>query len=196
MKFFLGIIASLIFFAAAFAVPVSAQTNARVGKIGIIDTRLFLNGKTVIKKYVDAINAVNVEFKSVATELDAMALKVQNLEKELRVFQEQAQKGVQLNQATVNAKLEDYDRLSREYKFRKEDNEARYNRRQAALVSPVQRDISAALQEFTKKNGYVIIFDISKDQTGLFLSLGEKTDLTIDFITFYNARPATAAVTK
>lgn len=196
MKFFLGITVNLIFFAAAFAGSVSAQTGATSGKIGVIDTRFFLDAKTGIKKYVDAINAVNIEFKATAAEMDAMALKVQNLEKELRILQEQAQKGVQLNQTTVNAKLDEYDRLSREYKFKKEDNEARYNSRQAALVFPVQRDINAAIKEFTKKNGYVIIFDISKDQRGLFLGLGDKTDLTKDFIVFYNARPATAAVTK
>ncbi len=196
MKFFLGITVSLILFAAAFTASVSAQTGAAPSKIGVIDTRLFLNDKTGIKKYVDAINAVNVEFKAAAAEMDAMALKVQNLEKELRVFQEQAQKGTQLNQTTVNAKLEEYDRLSREYKFKKEDNEARYNRRQEALVYPVQRDIGAAVQEFIKKNGYVIIFDISKDRTGMIVALGDKTDLTKDFIAFYNARPTPAAVTK
>lgn len=189
MKFFFLIIASLVF-AAAFSVQTSAQAVSSVGKIGVIDTRVFLDNKNGIKKYVDAINAVNAEFKTAAAELDAMALRVQNLEKELRAFQEQVQKGVQVNEATVNAKLAEYDKLSREYKFKIQDNDAKYNSRQVALVYPVQRDISNALQEFTKKNGFVLLLDISKDRTGLFVSWGP-VDVTKAFIAFYSTRPAT-----
>ena len=193
MKFFLVIIASFVF-AAASSVQTPAQTVSSVGKIAVVDTRVFLDNKNGIKKYIDAINAVNAEFKGAAAELDAMALRVQNLEKELRVFQEQVQKGTQVNEATVNAKLAEYDKLSREYKFKIQDNDAKYNSRQVALVFPVQRDISIALQEFTKKNGYVLLLDISKDRAGLFVSWSP-VDVTKQFIAFYNARPATP-VTK
>jgi Skp family chaperone for outer membrane proteins len=192
MKFFLVFIASLVF-AAASSIQTSAQTVAPVGKIAVVDTRVFLDNKNGIKKYVDAINAVNAEFKTAAAELDAMALKVQTLEKELRAFQAQVQKGTQVNEATVNAKLAEYDKLSREYKFKIQDNDARYNSRQVALVYPVQRDISAALQEFTKKNGFILLLDISKDRGGLFVSWSP-VDVTKQFIAFYNARPATPAV--
>ena len=191
MKFFLAVIAGLVF-VAAFSLQTSAQTVPPVGKIAVVDTRLFLDNKNGIKKYVDAINAVNNEFKAAATELDALALRVKNLEIELRAFQEQVQKGVQVNEATVNAKLADYDKLSREYKFKIQDNDARYNSRQVALVYPVQRDISVALQEFTKKNGFVLLLDISKDRAGLFISWNP-VDVTKQFIAFYNARPATPA---
>jgi Skp family chaperone for outer membrane proteins len=191
MKFFPAIIASL-FIAAAFAVQVSAQTVAPGRKIGIIDTRVFLSNKNGIKKYVDAINAVNTEFKAAAAELDAMALRVQNLEKELRALREQVQKGVQVNETTVNAKIAEYEKLKLDYKFKIQDNDAKYNSRQVALVYPVQRDISLALQEFTKKNGFALLLDISKDRAGLFVSWNP-VDVTREFIAFYNARPATPA---
>lgn len=193
MKFFLSIIASFVF-AAAFSVQTSAQAVTPARKIAVVDTRVFLDTKNGIKKYVDAINAVNTEFKAAAAELDAMALRVQNLEKELRAFQEQAQKGVQVNQATATAKLDEYEKLNREYKFKIQDNDAKYNSRQVAVVFPVQRDISLALQEFTKKNGFVLLLDISKDRAGLFVSWSP-VDVTREFIAFYNARPATP-VTK
>jgi len=193
MKIFRFITLGLIF-AAFFAVSTAAQTTPAANKIGVIDTRFFLDGQNGIKKFVDAINTVNAEFKTAAAELDGTALKIQNLEKELKTFQDQVQKGVQVNEATVNAKLEEYDRLSREYKFKKEDTEARYKRRQGTLIDPVRRDIGNAVQEFAKKNGYVVIFDISKDEVGLILALGEKTDVTKEFIAFYNARPAPTAV--
>ena len=189
MKFFFVIIASLIF-SAALPVKSSAQSVAPGRKIAVVDTRVFLDNKNGIKKYVDAINAVNIEFKPAAAELDAMALKVKNLQKELETMQEQAQKGVQVNQATFTAKLDEYTKLSREYRFKVQDNDAKYNSRQVALVFPVQRDISIALQEFTKKNGFVLLLDISKDRAGLFVSWNP-VDVTKEFIAFYNARPAT-----
>jgi Skp family chaperone for outer membrane proteins len=191
MKFFFVIIASLIF-SAALPVQSSAQTVPPGRKIAVIDTRVFLDNKNGIKKYIDAINAVNTEFKAAAAELDAMALRVQNLQKELQALQEQAQKGVQVNQATFTAKLDEYTKLSREYRFKVQDNDAKYNSRQVDVVYPVQRDISAALQEFTKKNGFVLLLDISKDRAGLFVSWNP-VDVTSEFITFYNARPATPA---
>lgn len=193
MKFFLAIIASLVF-TAAFSVQVSAQNVAPVRKIAVVDTRVFLDNKNGIKRYIDAINAVNLEFKAAAAEMDAMALRVQNLQKELQAFQEQAQKGVQVNQATVTAKIDEYTKLNREYRFKVQDNDSKYNSRQVALVYPVQRDISLALQEFTKKNGFVLLLDISKDRAGLFVSWNP-IDVTREFVTFYNARPATP-VTK
>ncbi len=191
MKFFFVIIASLVF-AAVSPVQISAQTVPPGRKIAVVDTRVFLDNKTGIKKYVDAVNAVNVEFKAAAAELDAMALRVQNLQKELQAFQDQAQKGVQVNQAIVTAKIDEYTKLSREYRFKVQDNDAKYNSRQVAVVYPVQRDISIALQEFTKKNGFVVLLDISKDRAGLFVSWNP-VDVTREFIAFYNARPATPA---
>lgn len=193
MKFIFVIIAGLIF-SAALPVNSEAQTVPPGRKIAVVDTRAFLNTKDGIKKYVDAINAVNAEFKTAAAELDAMALRVRNLQTELQALEEQARKGVQVNQATVTAKIDEYTKLSREYRFKVQDNDAKYNSRQVALVYPVQQDISRALQEFTKKNGFVLLLDISKDRAGLFVSWNP-VDVTREFITFYNARPATPGTT-
>ncbi len=64
-------------------------------------------------------------------------------------------------------------------------------------MGPVRQDIGNALQEFAKKNGYMMILDASKlDGAGLLLAFDEKYDITKDFITFYNARPATTAAVK
>ena len=57
-------------------------------------------------------------------------------------------------------------------------------------------DIGKALDEFAKKNGYSLILDGAKlDGAGLILAFDEKSEVTKEFITFYNARPATAATT-
>ena len=51
-----------------------------------------------------------------------------------------------------------------------------------------------ALNEYAKKNGYAVIFDgVKLDQAQILLGFDEKYNVTQDFITFYNARPAGAA---
>lgn len=191
MKTFRLIAVSAVF-AAIFAVSAFAQTAA---KIGLIDTRFFDDDKAGITKYVAAMNSLETEFKPLGTELQTLGTKIQALQKEIQTLQEQAQKGtVPVNQTTVNAKLEEYDKLTREYKFKEEDAKARYQRREAAVMGPIRQDIGNAIQEYTKKNGYLLILDPSKDQTGLILGLDEAADITKQFIVFYNARPATTAV--
>lgn len=190
------LIAVSAFFAAIFAVSALAQTATN--KIGLINTQAFDDDKAGITKYVAALNSLETEFKPTFTELQTLGTKIQALQKEIEALQKQVQEGkVPVNQATVNAKLEEYDKLTREYKFKEEDAKARYQRREAAVMGPIRQDIGNAIQEFTKKNGYLLIFDPSKDQTGFLLGLDEAADITKQFIVFYNARPATTAtVTK
>jgi Skp family chaperone for outer membrane proteins len=187
-------------FAAIFAVSALAQApTTATGKIGLINTYAFGDEKEGIKKYITALTTLQAEFKPVETELTTMATKIQALEKEINTLRELAA-GVKVpdSQTTVTAKLEEYDKLTREYKFKEEDAKARYQRRETTLMSPIRQDIGNAIQEFTKKNGYVIMLDVSKlDSAGLILGLDEGADVTKAFITFYNARPATTAtVTK
>ena len=187
------LIAVSVVFAAIFAVSALAQTAA--GKIGLINTQAFDDDKAGITKYVAAMNSLETEFKPLSTELQTLGTKIQALQKEIEALQKQVQEGkVPVNQASVTAKLEEYDKLTREYKFKEEDAKARYQRREAAVMGPIRQDIGNAIQEYTKKNGYVLVIDVSKDSTGLILGLDETADITKQFITFYNARPATTAV--
>jgi Skp family chaperone for outer membrane proteins len=192
------LIAVSVVFAAIFAVSALAQTPTTGNKVGLISSYDFADPTNGIKKYVTAMTTLQTEFKPVETELQTLATKIQVLQKELEALQKQLQEGkVPVNQVTVNTKSEEYEKMVREFKFKEEDAKARYQRREAAVLTPIRQDIGNAIQEFTKKNGYVVIIDISKDNTGMFLGLDEAADVTKAFITFYNARPATtAAVTK
>jgi Skp family chaperone for outer membrane proteins len=195
MRIFRLIAASAVF-AAVFAVAAFAQTAP--GKIGLINTQQFDDDKAGITKYVTAMNSLETEFKPVGAELQTLATKIQTLEKELKDLQAKAQdpnNKIPINTASVNAKAEEYDKLVREYKFKQEDAKARYERREAVIMGPIRQDIGNAIQEYTKKNGYVIMLDVAKlDSAGLILGLDETADVTKAFITFYNARPATTAV--
>ncbi len=51
-----------------------------------------------------------------------------------------------------------------------------------------------ALNEYAKAKGYAVILDgVKLDQAQILLGFDEKYNVTQDFITYYNARPATAA---
>ena len=197
MKTFRSIAAAFVF-AALFAVSAFAQAAAQpTGRIAVINTLAFDSDKGGITKYVTAMNSLESEFKPVQTELQTMATKIQNLQKELQTLQDTVQsgKGVPVDQKTVNAKLEEYEKLGREFKFKQEDAKARYERREQTLIGPVRLDIGNAIQEFAKQKGYSMILDAAKlDGAGLLLAFDQKFDATQEFITFYNARPATTAV--
>ena len=197
-------IAAIFVFAAIFAVSAFAQTPAAVaapGKVGIVNTQAFDTDKGGITKYVNAMNALEVELKPDITALQTMATKLQSLQTEIEGFKKQLESpttGVPVDktkiQTTAQAKYDEYEKLGREFKFKQEDYKAKAERRQAAVMGPVRLDIGNALQEFAKKNGYMMILDASKlDGAGLLLAFDEKYDITIDFITFYNTRPAATA---
>ena len=66
-----------------------------------------------------------------------------------------------------------------------------------SLIGPISQDVGKAVEEYAKKNGYHVILDIGKfiDANSV-LYFADAADITKDFITFYNARPATAAAPK
>lgn len=187
------------FLAAIFAVSAFAQTTA-AGKIGLINTQAFDDDKAGITKYVTALNSLETEFKPMFTELQTLGTKIQALEKEIQGYREIVAKGgkIPISDADLNKKIEDYDKSVREYKFKEEGAKAQYQRREQIVMGPIRQDIGKAIDEFTKKNGYVIMLDVAKlDGAGLILAADETADVTKAFITFYNARPATTAtVTK
>jgi outer membrane protein len=195
------LIAVNVVFAAIFAISAFAQTQpTQAGKIGLINTMAFDDDKAGITKYVAAFNTLDKEFEPVRVELQTMGTKYQALQKEIQGWQDIIQKGgkVPIPEAEVQKKVEEFEKLGRDIKFKQEDAKVRYERRELAVMGPIRQDIGKAIQEFGKKNGYVLILDVAKlDNAGLVLHLDENADITKQFITFYNARPATTAtVTK
>jgi Skp family chaperone for outer membrane proteins len=189
--------AASLFVAALFAVSAFAQTQpAATVKIGVINTLAFDDAKAGITKYTNAMNTLEGEFKPVNTELQTMVTKYQNMQEEIKKLQS-TNSAVPVNQSTIQAKIDEYGKLERDIKFKQEDAKARFESRRGVLLGPVLQDIGKAIQEFSKQKGYTMILDIAKlADADLVLALDEKADVTKDFITFYNARPAgTAAAT-
>jgi len=193
----LRFIAVTFAFAAVLAVSAFAQTSpASSGKIGLINTLAF-DSKDGITKYVNAMNALENEFKPDNTALQTMQTKIRTLQTEIQTIRKQIEDNkVPVDEKTVNAKLEEYDKLTREYKFKEDDAKARFQRREQAVMNPIRQDIGKALQEYAAQKGYSLILDIAKlAEANIVLAVDEKILVTQDFIKFYNSRPATAATT-
>lgn len=195
----------ILIIVAVSAISILAQTQQnQTFKIGLINTLAFDDEKAGIAKYATAMNSVDAGFKGELDGLKAMVTRLQGLETELTNIQKQlstpANPSVPTNntalQTSFRTKSEEYDKLGREYKFKQEDLRVRFQRRRQEVMGPILLDIGKAMQEFAKQRGFAMILDVSKlGESGVLLAVDEKVDLTKDFITFYNARPATAAVT-
>lgn len=195
------LIAASIFFAAIFAVSTFAQVTP-TGKVGLINTLAFDIDKGGINKYVTAMNSLESEFKKDGDDLLIIANRIQALEKEIKTIEGQLNSTAPVNkdqlQTSYNTKVDEYGKLGREFKFKQDDAKARFERRRQVVMGPIMADIYKAMGEFAKAKGFSVILDGAKlEEAGVLLAIGdEKIDATKDFITFYNARPATTAVTN
>ena len=175
-----------------------AQAGAApaAGKIGIVVVQEFEADKGGITKYKAALAAVDKEFEPAFTKLKADTTRYQTLGQEIEKLRTPPAAGVPAanNQSQIATKADELQNLEKKIKRDQEDLKAQYDRRSATVVGPIYSDIMKALNEYAKKNGYAVIFDgVKLDQAQILLGFDEKYNITADFITFYNARPAAAA---
>jgi Skp family chaperone for outer membrane proteins len=181
-----------LLFAAVFAVTAFAQVPA-AGKVGLVDTGAFFDDKpgAGIPKLKNAVQTVNAEFKKVNDELTALGTQHQQ-----KVDEYNKLKNSTVPAGDLDAKASAIQDLETTIKRKQEDAKAQYDRRMSVVVDPINADIIKAMSEYAKTKGYAIILDGAKlEQAGVLLGFDEKYDVTKDFITFYNARPATAGTT-
>ncbi len=189
--------AATLFIAAIFAVSAFAQT---AGKIGLINTGAFEDDKTGITKFITGRKSLDAEFKKDFDDLTTIANRIQALEKELTGLQTQLNSAAPINKeqltATFNTKNDEYAKLGREFKFKQDDAKARYERREQVVLGPILLDIGKAMQDYQKSKAFTLLLDATKlYNAGVLLAWEDGTDVTADFIKFYNARPATAVNT-
>jgi Skp family chaperone for outer membrane proteins len=192
MKRFTTIALSFVF-AAVFAVSAFAQTPP-VTKIGWLDTGAFADPKEGVTKYNAALGALENEMKPRVTELTTIQGKLKVISDDLQKMQ--ANTAVPINQATVVAKQDEGQRLQREFEFKKKEYDAALEKRSGEVLGPVSADISKAIQEFAKQKGYAVVLDIAAlANANAILALDATSNITKEFIAYYNTRPATTATT-
>lgn len=183
-----------LFLTALFTVSNFAQA---ANKIAVINTYAFGDEKAGITKYLSAVTALNNEFKPINDELKTMNTKLQGLAAEIENINKLLKTNPKaVDEKSAQAKVDEAEKLQREIKFKQEDGKAKFEKRQQAVLGPVLQDIYKAVQEFSKQKGYTMVMDVAKlEESGILLGIDEKADITKEFVTFYNARPATTATT-
>lgn len=198
MKTFRLIAVSFIF-AAIFAVSAFAQAaQPAPGRVGLVNTLAFggdEKGTGGITKFKNALKSVDDEFKPVNDKLRTMGTKYQTLGQEIETMRKNASNpAVPMKPETVQAKVDEFQLLETQIKREQEDAKAKYERRYQQVIGPVYNDILRAMNDFAKQKGYAVILDGAKlEQADILLGFDEKYNVTDEFITFYNARPAGAA---
>lgn len=177
------------------AVP-AAQPGSNL-KIVVINTAAF-DAKDGIVKYTNAQAALEKEFGPAQTEINGLVATYQKLGNELKVLQDNINTGkVPVDRNAAAAKAEEYQTLELTIKRKQEDGKRRFEIREQQILAPIMQDIGKAIDDFAKQKGYSMVLDVAKlAGQGIILAVDSpKVDVTKEFITFYNARPAGTATT-
>ncbi len=169
----------------------AAFSQTTLPKSVLINTSAFYDEKAGITKLVSAEKQIESEFAKDIKFLQDGNAKLASIVAELE------QPVTAVNRATMQAKKEEGEALQRTLGYKKADVEAAIKKRRETLVGPISFDIGKAISEFGKKNGYGSIFDAGKlADAGALLFVGDGTDITKEFIAFYNARAASVPVAR
>lgn len=179
---------SIAIFVVAMSVAASAQGVP--AKSVLMNTAAFYDEKAGITKLISAEKQVNTEFAGAIKELQDGTAKLAAIAAELEKTTVTA-----ANQATLMQKKSEGESLQRTLEFNKANLEVKINNKRKELIEPITFDIGKAISEYGKKNNFGAIYDASKlAEAGIILFVGDSTDITKDFIAFYNARAAAVPV--
>lgn len=162
-------------------------------KVALINTDAFYLENGGIKKIADAYKVLEIEFKVKFTELENMAKRFEALQNEARALQSST---VPVKPEVYQAKLDEAEKLQRDFKFRQEDAKLLYDKREAVVMAPIVEDIGKLIGEYAKQKGFTLVLDSGKlFEARILLFLQDTTEISKDFIQFYNARPVGSATT-
>lgn len=197
MKRFSFIAASFIIAAisAVSAFGQAATPATQPAKIVVINTAAF-DAKDGITRYANAMSALETEFKPAQNEIQGLMTRYQTLATEIENARK-ANPAVPVAPASIQAKVDEAQGLEVRIKRLQEDGKIKVEKRQQQVLGPILQDIMKAMDDFARQKGYALILDATKlDGAGLILAVGDaKIDVTKEFVTFFNARPATTATT-
>ena len=174
------------------AAPTATAPQASVAipdsKVAIIYSDAFLDPKAGIARFNSLMGTLSREFEPRRSELQALQTRINTLAKEIDDTQNVAAPD------SIRQKRDQLAQLNTEFKRKGEDAEAAYNKRRQDIFTPLQQDITKALDAFAKARGITMILDGSQ-VPGLYPS-DTNIDITRAFITEFNSKnPATASVT-
>lgn len=152
-------------------------------KIALVDTSAFGDEKTGIKRYLNAVSSVQLQFKPRTQELV-------DLQTRMKVIAEEITKlsgNPVVDPKSIQAKQDEGERLQRDFKYKKEQLDADFEKRYNEIVGPISSDIGKALDQFAGQHGVTMILDISKLLPAI-LTANPAMDITQPFIAEYNSK--------
>ena len=182
----------------AFTASAFGQAPApAAGKIGLVNVNAFADEKAGITRFRAALASLDPEFKPLNDQLNTKRTRYQTLAAAIQEANKPKPAGVPAAApANLSSQIEEAQNLEIEIKRLQEDGKVKYERRYAQVVGPIFNDIIKGLNEFAKQKGYSMILDGAKlEESGILMGFDDKYDVTKEFITFYNARPAATATT-
>jgi Skp family chaperone for outer membrane proteins len=169
-----------------------ATINLPTSKMAVISSDAFLDPKTGIAKFNNAVNKLNGEFQKTKDELTQLQTRASTLESEINKLRE-APEGTPIDQRSLQAKIDQLEQLKKDIQRKGEDAQAAYNKRRQEIFAPLQDEIGKALETFAKARGINVIIDAA--QVPL-LYAADSIDITRAFIAEFNSKnPVTAATT-
>ncbi len=186
MKTLRLIVVSMVF-AGLFAVSAMAQTSA--AKIALIDTQAFYLEKGGITKILNGYKRLNTEMQPEATKFQTKVDQFNTLKKSYDALVDQATEGkVPVKAEDVQTKREQLADLQTDIKRMQEDLKNKQEKREGEILGPIIREVGKSITDFSKQKGYTVVFDIGRlSREQMVLYVDETSDITDEFIKFYNA---------
>lgn len=188
-----NLVAAMIVFVAAFAVSAAAQAPAP-SKIAFINTESFYAIEGGITSILNGYKKLDIEMKPEVTKYEAKVTQFNTLNKAFSDLLEKGNSGVPIDQSDVENKRDQLQVLQTDIKRMQEDLKKKQDKREAEIMKPISDAIGASIQTFAKQKGYTAIFDIAGlANARQILYADPGSNITEDFIKYYNAKPAGTA---
>lgn len=162
-----------------------AASNAPIpnSKIAFVDTTMFGDEKTGITRYVNIGKALEREFQPNQTELVNMQNRLKAIADEINRLSGNAV----VDPKTIQARRDEGERLQRDLQRKKEDYDARFEKRYQEVMAPLTAEIGKALDQFALQRGITMTLDISKIGPALLTAI-PAMDVTQAFIAEFNSK--------
>ena len=169
----------LLAFMMACATLVDAQvpSQAAPAKVGVINSELFSNTTGGITRLVNALRALETEFKPRRDEITQLVARFNALQ--------QVPAGT--TPAQLASRRDQAETLQVEIQRKQEDARVAYSKRLATLTNPIRLSVFTALEAYAKQRGIDVLLDVSKFPDSVLLA-NRNADLTPGFIKDFNSK--------
>lgn len=171
----------VLFILLAFNATQAQTTGSNPVKVVLINSYLFQEPGTGIKKLLGMQSSLETEFKTKMDEVKQMQTKLEKYSSDIK-------KSTSLTDQS--RMTEEYEKLLRDYNSKTETIKLQYEKRQNDLMKPLNERMQNLIQQWCKEKGFTALLDISRNQDGLVFYIDEEevNKTTGEFISYMNAR--------